>query len=167
MRVNGYGLRDHMRLLAPLFGLLTAVWALRMVIAAAGAPLWLVKIVSVTGATAASVLLAVLLIHVKRFGGYANVVLSSFLLNAWAEILIIAAILFSVLTGTENVYTSVEFSIPGDDPLHLKHMMGHLTFGIGMASLFGAGVGCLLLWLLRTLVPVRRPGAGVGSRATG
>jgi hypothetical protein len=167
MRINGYGLRDHIRLLAPLFGLLTAVWALRMVLATAGAPLWLVEIVSVTGATAASVLLAVLLMYVKRFGGYANVVLASFLLNTWAEILIIAAILFSVWTGTENVYTAPEFSIPGDDTLHLKHIYGHLTFGIGMASLFGAGVGCLLLWLLRTLVPAKRPGTGVGSRARG
>ncbi len=32
MKISGYGLRDYIRLLGPLFGLIAAVWALRLVL---------------------------------------------------------------------------------------------------------------------------------------
>ena len=155
MKIRGHGVKDHLRLLAPLFGLLTVVWALRMALGACGAPFWCSRIMSVTGASAGCVLLAVVLIHVRRFGSYPNVVMASLLLNIWAQLLIVAAILFAVITKTENIYTHPEFSIPHDDPLHLRHIYGHLTFVIGAETLFGSAVGSLLLWLLRTLVPMR------------
>lgn len=155
MKVGGHSFQDHLRLLSPLFGLVTAVWVLRLVLAAAGAPKGVTSFFSLTAATPISVLLAVLLIHMRRFGSYPNVVLAGILLNTWAELLIIAAIVFSVLTGTENIFTAPEYSFPEDNVYHLRHIYGHLTFGIGVSSLLGAGVGCLLLWLLRKMVPVR------------
>lgn len=154
MRIVGQRLRDHIRLLVPLFALLTAIWVLRLLSAALNPPGWLLSILSVTVASSLCVMLAVLLIHVRQFGGYTNVVLSSLLINAWAEILIILAIFFSVLTGIENVFTRPEFSLPADDPHHLRHIYGHLTFGVGLGTLSGAAVGCLLLWLLRLLMPI-------------
>ncbi len=153
MNIGGYGLRDHLKLLGPLFGLIAAVWLLRWVLDAAGAPPRVVVVLSVTGATSLSMLVAVGLMHARRFGSYLNVVVVSFLLLTWEQILIIAAIVFAVVSGIENVYTAPEFSIPGDDRYHLRHIVGHLTFGIGAGTLFGAATGCLLLWLLRKLVP--------------
>ena len=154
MRIVGRRLRDHIRLLAPMFALLTAIWFLRLLSAALNPPSWLLRIFSVTVASSFCVMLAVLLIHVRRFGGYTNVVLSSLLINVWAEVLIILAIIFSILTGTENVFTRPEYSLRVDDPNHLRHIYGHLTFGIGLGTLSGSAVGCLLLWLLRLLMPL-------------
>lgn len=153
MRINGHALREHFRLFAPLFILIAAVWALRLILSAAGSPEWLTRMVSVTAATSAAVLLAALVVHVRRFGSYANVVVASLLLNAWAEILITLAILVSVLTGTVNVYSAPEYSFPSNDPHHLRHMYAHLTFGVGVGALVGSGVGCLMLWLLRRISP--------------
>jgi hypothetical protein len=155
MKIGGHGMQEHIRLLVPLFVFIAAVWLLRMILAAAESPMWLVTMISVTTATAVAILLAVVLIHHRNFGGYPNVVASSFLLNIWAQILIIGAIAFAVLTETENIYTLPQFSVPGHDPLHLNHMYGQLTFGIGTGTLAGAAGGCLLLWLLRRLVPYR------------
>lgn len=155
MKIGGHGLREHIRLMAPLFVFVAAIWLLRLILAAAQSPMWLVTMVSVTTATAAAILLAVVQIHLRNFGGYPNVVVASFLLNIWAQILIIGAIAFAVLTGTVNVYTLPRFSVPGYDPLHLNHMYGQLTFGVGTGTLAGAAGGCLLLWLLRRLVPYR------------
>jgi len=155
MRVGGHPMREHVRLLLPLFAFLMVVWLLRLRLAAAGASLSVSRLFSVTTASAVAVFLAVLLIHFHRFGGYTNVVTTSLLLNAWSQILIVIAILFAVVTGTENVYTLPEFSAPGDDPMHLRHIFGHLTFMVGLGTLFGAGVGCLMLWFLRLMVPVR------------
>src|SRR5437867_7906653 len=153
MKVCGYRLRDHIRLLVPLFALLTGVWALRLILAAAGAPIGLTRYASLTVMGPAVVLLAALLMHERRFGSYTNVVLASFLLNAWAQLLIVAAITFTVVSGKQNIYTAPEFSIPTHDPSHVRHILGHLTFLIGFGTLVGAAEGCLLLWLLRKLTP--------------
>ena len=151
MKICGHGLGDHLRLLVPLFGLITAVWALRMVLYAADAPHFVMHWCSVTIAGAASVLLAVFLIYGRRFGSYPNVVLAAFLIVCCQQLLIIAAIAFATLTGTHSVYTDPEFA--GRFP-PLAHILGHLTFGLGLGTLFGSAMGCLLLWLLRKLVPL-------------
>jgi hypothetical protein len=141
--------------MAPLFGLITLVWALRWAFDAAGFPHGLVRAFSVTGATSLSLLIAVWLIHTRGFGSYPNVIFASLLLTIWAQVIIVLAICFSVLSKIENVFTEPEFSIGSEDPYHVRHIVGHLTFGIGAGMLFGAATGCLMLWLLRVLVPAR------------
>jgi len=155
MKICGRGLRDHIRLLGPLFGLITLVWALRWAFDAAGFPHGLVRAFSVTVATSLALLIAVWLIHTRGFGSYPNVILASLLLTAWSQLIIVLAICFSVFSKIENVFTEPEFSIQGEDPFHVRHVLGHLTFGIGAGMLFGAATGCLMLWLLRTIVPAR------------
>jgi hypothetical protein len=152
MKICGRGLRDHIRLLAPLFGFITVVWALRWALDANEVSPGLVRVFSVTGATSLSVLIAVWLIHTRGFGSYPNVVVASLLLTVFEQVLIVAAIAFSVVSKIENVFTRPEFSRP-DDPHHVKHIVGQLTFGIGAGILLGTATGCLMLWLLRRLVP--------------
>jgi len=152
MTICGRGLRDHIRLLAPLFGFIAIVWAVRWALDAAGLAHGVVRYFTVTGATSLSVLIAVWMIYTRRFGSYPNVVMASLLLSVFEQMLIILAIAFSVLSGIQNVFTEPEFSMP-DDPHHIKHIIGHLTFGIGAGMLFGAATGCLMLWLIRMLVP--------------
>ena len=155
MNVCGRSIRDHIRMLAPLFGLITIVWALRWGLDQAGFSHGLVRAFSVTGATSLAILIAVWLIHRRGFGSYPNVVVASLLLVVFSQLIIVVAIAFSVMTKTENVFTEPEFSIVGDDPFHVRHIIGHMTFGVGAGMLFGAATGCLMLWLLRTLVPTR------------
>lgn len=146
-------LRDHIRLLLPIFGFIAGVWLLRWVIDAAGTPWFITRLVSVTVASAASILLAVLLIHSKRFGSYASVVIASLFINVWAEGLISLAILVTILTGKINIYSAPQYS---EMQGHFEHLRAHLTFGIAIGTLEDSAVGCLLLWLLRTLVPDMR-----------
>jgi hypothetical protein len=153
MNIGGHGLKDHLRLLAPVFGLIAAVWVLRMVLDFAGAPRMVTHWTSVTLAGAVSLLVAVLLIPFKRFGGYANVVFSVFLLMLWQNFLIVLAIAFSAFTGLQTIYTAPEY---GGSLSPARHIVGHLTFGLGIFTLFGAGMDCLLLWILRLLVPVAK-----------
>jgi hypothetical protein len=150
MKIGGHGLGDHMRLLAPVFGFIAAVWALRIVLDAAGAPAGVVRVFSVTVAGAAAVLMAALLIHVRHFGSYPNVVLAALLLECCAQLLIIAAIAFSTMTGIRTIFAAPEYSFSMSPS---RHILGHLTFGVGIGTLFGAGMGCLFLWMLRKFVP--------------
>ena len=151
MKIGGQRLRDHLRLLWPLFGFIAAVWSLRMVLYAAGAPHLVMRWCSVTVAGAASVMLAVFLIHVRRFGSYPNVVLVAFLIVCWQQLLIVAAIAFSIFTRTHNVFMDPEFA---GHFTPIANILAHLTFGLGVGTLFGSAMGCLLLWLLRKLVPL-------------
>jgi hypothetical protein len=152
MNMCGRGLWDHIRLLARLFGFIAVVWALRWALDAAGFSHGLVRAFSVTGATSLAILIAVWLIHTRGFGSYPNVVLASLLLVVFEQMLIVGAIGFAVVSKTENVFTKPEYSMP-DDPYHVRHMLGQLTFGIGAGMLLGTATGCLMLWLLRRLVP--------------
>ena len=160
MRIGEHPVREHVRLLAPALVLVAGVWLLRLIIGAAGTPISLTKIVSVTVATTMSVLLTVILIHARRFGGYTNVVVASLLINLWSQLLIILSIVFSIVTRIENVYTAPEFSLPGTYENQWAHIHGHLTFGVGVGSLVGAAEGCLLLWLLRRLLPPEKLNPG-------
>ena len=49
---------------------------------------------------------AVWLIHTRAFGSYPNVVVASLLLVVFEQLLIIAAIGFSVISKIENVFTT-------------------------------------------------------------
>ena len=149
MKIDGHGLRDYFRLLAPLFALIAAVWALRIVVYAAGVRGPALHVISVTLAGRLSILLAVIIIHRRRFGGYTSVIASVFLLSCWEQLVISAAILFTVLTGIFNVYSAPHYTF-GETPA--VHMLGHLTVGIGSGALLGAAMGCLLLLILRKLV---------------
>ncbi len=154
MKICGHGLRDHLRLLAPSFGLIAAVFILRLVLDAAGAPSGLVRVCSVTVAGAVAILVAVLLIHNRRFGDYPNVVVAALLLVGWQQLLISGAIAFFAFTGIQNIYSAPEYSGGVVDPW--RHIAGHLTFVLGFGELVGAAMGCLLLWMLRRLVPVEQ-----------
>jgi hypothetical protein len=151
MKIYEHGLRDHIRLLAPLFGFIAAVWALRLVLGVASAPEIALRWISVTLAGAFAIILAVLLIHSRRFGGYPNVVLAAFLLEAFAHLLISAAIAFYAVTGIPNIYTTPEYA---HQMTPTNHILAHLTLGIGSGTLFGSAMGCFLLFLLRKLLPV-------------
>jgi hypothetical protein len=164
MKIGGHPLRQHLRLLSPLFVLLAGVWALRWIIGSLNTPGWLFHVISLTLFAPVAVLLAVLMLHVKRFGGYASVVVCSLLLNAWTETLIVLAIVFSVLTGIPNIYTAPAYSPSNAGPYHLNHIRGHLTYGIGISTLAGAAMGCLLLFLLRKLAPVESASADGSAR---
>ena len=85
MNIGGYGVREHIKLLAPAWGLIAAVWLLRWVLDALGAPRMLVVALSVSGATALAILIAVGLFLFRSFGGYSSVLLASFLIVVWAH----------------------------------------------------------------------------------
>ena len=151
MKIGEHSLRDHLRLLAPLFGLITAVWVLRIVLNLAGAPMPVVRVFSVGLAGSISVLGAAFLIHFKRFGSYSNVVVSAFLLVFYAQLLVALAIAFAALTRTENVFAAAEFSFR---MTYAQHIASHLTVILGLQSIMAAAMACLILWMLRWLVPV-------------
>ncbi len=152
MRFSGKTMKEHIQLLTPLFGIIAAVWALRFFFGQVGAPDWLIRLFSVTLIVPVSIILMTLLIRMKRFGGYPSVIVGAFLLVVWSQFLIVAAILLSVFGGVDNIFTAPQFS-PENDPNHMRHIVGHLTFGVGWLTLLSSLMGCVLLFMLRRTHP--------------
>ena len=163
MRISGRALREYVQLLGPLLGLVAGVWAVRLILSLLGAPVGLVRVFSVTVMSAVCILLAVLLIHVRRFGGYYSVIVSVFLLTFWSQLLIIAAIALTLFTGTGNIFTAPEYS-GGRNVSAVAHILGHLTFGVGLGTLFGSAMGCVLFWMIRRVAPLQSQAPGVRRR---
>ncbi len=141
-----------LRTLAPLMMIVAAVWALRLILHEVAAPAMLVRFLSVSGVVPVAILLASMLIHLRELGGYTAVAVASFALAAVGELLIVAAIVFSLATGWINVFSEPEFSFPGGDPFQLIHITSHLI-RIPLVGLLGMGMGSLILWLMRRVVP--------------
>lgn len=152
MQISNHTLSEHVRLLSPLFLLVACVWLLRIILDAGEVPAGVIALFSVTVSVAISVVLAAIIIHVREFGGYGSVILSAILLVTWGQLLIVLAIIFSVFTGIPTVYTDPRYSLRSD-PLHIHHVVGHLTIGIGSGILVGSLMGCFLLYFLRTYGP--------------
>lgn len=153
MRISGRSLGEHFRLSLPYIGIVSTVWALRFLTDALGAPLAAVQVISVTVSVGICLILLVVQIHLRRFGGYGSVFLFSLILNAWAQILICSSVAFAWLTGTSNIFTVSKFLMSKTDlPMHIY---GQLTFALGYLTLVAAAAGCLTLFLLRLVLPQR------------
>ena len=155
MTISGRSLGDHFRLSLACLGILTAVWALRLLAGAVEIPFSAVRLISVTLGVEICLVLLVVQIHLRHFGGYASVFLCSLILNAWAQMLICSAVGFAWLTGTSNIFTHPAFLMTRPDPNLLLHIYGQLTFVLGYMTLVAACTGCLLLCLLRFVLPHR------------
>lgn len=152
MKVNGRTLSEHLRLLKPFFWVLALVWALRYVVALAGGPTWLVRSFSLIFLAPILIAVMVLVVHIRRFGGYSNVIVATFLLTFFVHLLIASGILLTETMGIERVMRpSVRHAPPT-----LTHAIGHLTFGLGMGTILGAALASILLFVLRMVVPKDR-----------
>jgi hypothetical protein len=153
MNIEGHSLREYLHLTFPAFGLILAVWMLRLVLAAAGAPLNIVRLFSVSVASAVAMVLAVLLLHLHHAGGYLGAFVCSYVLGIWAQLLLVSAIIFTIVSGIPTIYSAPEFTPPAWS--QWRHVLSHLFFGFVVGAVFSFVLSALLLWMFRRLVPVK------------
>lgn len=153
MNIEGHSLREYLRLTSPAFGLILAVWLLRLVLAAADVPINIVRLFSVSVASAVAMVMAVLLLHLHRAGGYLSAFACSYVLGIWAQLLLVCAIVFSIITGIPTIYCAPEFTPPSWSQWH--HVLSHIFFGVVVGAVFSLILSSLLLWMFRRLIPVK------------
>lgn len=145
-----------LKMMGPFLLIIAAVWLLRLLLAEVEAvPRGLLRFLSVSAVTPLCVVVAASIIHFRRLGGFTAVVITAFVLVAWAEVLVSSALFVTWATGWENTYSLPRFS-PQPHTDYWRHILGHLTFGIGFGALFGALMGGVVLVLLRWIAPVPR-----------
>lgn len=152
MKIEGHTLREYLRLTSPAFGLVLAVWLLRLVLAAAGVPINIVRLFSVSVASAVAMVMAVLLLHLHRSGGYLSAFVCSYILEIWTQLLVVAAIAFTILTGISNIFSEPEFTPRSGNQVH--HILSHLFFGVVVGAVFSVIISSTMLWIFRRLIPM-------------
>ena len=148
----GKPLSDYIAFQKPLLILITAVWALRFVLALAGVPVTIDRFVSVTGVLLLAALYNGWAVGHKGFGGFKELYGTALLLGVFSQALIALAILVGMATGRDNVYTIPEFYPPSQGgmpmPVDGKNIMHVLAHVVGA----GAIAFPILMWLLGSVV---------------
>jgi hypothetical protein len=94
-------------------------------------------------------------IHTGGFGSYQQLLPIYVLQSLTAQVIIVPAIVLSIFTGSDNIYSVPEFSF-GTDGKTWSHVGAHLLVGTTAGSLVGWLVGCLILFVTRRIAPKDR-----------
>jgi hypothetical protein len=94
-------------------------------------------------------------VHTTGFGSYKQLLVIFVLLNFSTQIISIAGIVISILSETNNIFSSPEFAFGGDGKTWL-HVAAHLFVGIPVGSLVPWLFGSLILTVARKASRVPR-----------
>jgi hypothetical protein len=90
-------------------------------------------------------------VHTTGFGSYKQLLVICVLLNLSTQVISIAAILLAALSGTQNIFSSPDFSF-GVTPW--LHAASHVLIGVPAGSLVGWLIGSLVLAVTKRVARV-------------
>ena len=148
MKIFGKTFGEYVRFQKTFLILILAVGLARLTLSLASVPTSTVRWLSMTVVLHAGVIYAG--IKAPRAGfGYRHllpvVVLQAALVNG----ITIVGILIAITTGQDNIFTSPEFSPPGDEGRGAFHVFGHVAFGTGIGSLISWAISSLVLCITK------------------
>jgi hypothetical protein len=142
MKIFGKSFSDYLIFERGFLILIVAVGLTKLVLSFLGVPNSALKFLSLTVLLLAGMLYYSVRVHTSRFGDYKQLLPVLALQVIAAQSLIVAGIVFAILTGHDNIFTIREFA-PGKTNATWGHAASHV-----MAMI----VFPLFLWLLGSLV---------------
>ena len=139
--IFGKRVSDYVRFQRALLILTLVVGVLRLVLSLAGVPNSTARFLSMTVVLLASALFYGVRVHTTGFGSYRHLLPLLEIQWALATAIVIAAILISAASGTENIFSAPEYGGTLSVPAHIG---GHLLFGLVL--------GPLVTWAIASLV---------------
>jgi hypothetical protein len=137
-------------ILVPLVGII------RLGLSLQGMPNHTVQWFSMTAVAFIGVIYFAIRVHTTGFGSYKQLLVLIALQNLASQVISIAGILISILTGMGNIFSAPEFSFGGGN--QWLHLAAHLLIGTTVGSLFPWAIGSLILFITRKVsgpVPAR------------
>jgi hypothetical protein len=152
----GKSLSEYVAFQKPILILITAVWALRLVLSIAGVPVAGVQFLSVTGVLVLGALYYGWAVVHKGFGSFKQLYGLNLVQGLFSQTLVALAIVLATVTGQDNVYSIPEFYPPaqGIGVLGLPLPPDGKNFGHAIEHIVVAGaIGFPIIgWLLGSLV---------------
>ena len=132
--------------------LIAIVWAIRLGVSLSGASFSLTRWISINIALLIGLVYCSIAVHTSRFGSYKQLLGLLFIQGAFAHLLIAAAIVLGILTGTDNAYTAPEVS-GGQDGKFWLHVVAHLLLAPVLLSLVNWLIGSIILFITKRVKP--------------
>jgi len=144
MTIFGKPLSEYVAFSKLFLGLILVVGILRLALSLGGTPNSTAKWFSISAVIWIGVLYYAIRVHTSGFGSYKQLLPIVFLMQAIvAQPIIVAGIVIAIFTGTDNIYSTPEYSFGSDGKTWL-HVGAHL--------LLGTTIGSLVFWLVGSVI---------------
>jgi hypothetical protein len=147
MKIFGRAYGEYLRFQWFFLAATLLVGLVRLGLSLAGVPNASARWFSVTAVNLAAILYYSVAVHVRGFGGYRQLLVFVFNQCLAANVVIVSGIVVAIATGTDNIFSSPEYSAGGDGRTW-AHVIGH-AIAVVVASLVFWAVGSLVLWITR------------------
>jgi hypothetical protein len=154
MTIFGRPLSDYIAFCKPFLILVPLVGIVRLVLSLSGTPNATAMFFSMTALVWLAVVYYSIRIHTTAFGSYKQLLVICALLNLTTQVVSIAGILISIITGKANIFTAPEFTFGVGS--QWAHVAAHVFIGSIAGSLVPWAVGSLILAITRKASPVPR-----------
>lgn len=160
MTIFGKPLSEYVGFSKLFLGLILMVGIARLALSLGGVPNSTVKWFSISAVIWIGVLYYAIRVHTTGFGSYKQLLPIVFLMQAVvAQPVIVAGIVIAIFTGTDNIYSTPEYSFGSDGKTWL-HVGAHLLLGTTIGTLIFWLVGCVIMFATKKLA------RGKDTRAT-
>ena len=152
MTVFGRPLSQYITFCKPFLILIPLVGITRLALSLSGTPNETARWFSMTALVWIAVVYYSIRIHTSGFGSYKQLLVVCALLNLTTQVVSIAGILISIVTGTDNIFTAPEFSFAVSS--QWAHVAAHVFIGTTAGSLVPWIIGSLILLIARKTAPL-------------
>lgn len=152
MKIFGKTLSEYVAFSKAFLILIVLVGIVRLALSLAGIPNSTTKWFSITAMASIGILYFAIRTHTSGFGSYKQLLPLYVLQSVVAMVIIVAAIVLAISTGTDNIYSAPEYSGGGDGKTWF-HAGAHVVFGVVIGPLGSWLVGCLVMFATKKLVP--------------
>src|SRR5688572_4645036 len=151
MTIFGKPLSEYVAFSKLFLGLILVVGILRLALSLGGTPNSTAKWFSISAVIWIGVLYYAIRVHTSGFGSYKQLLPIVFLMQAIvAQPIIVAGIVIAIFTGTDNIYSTPEYSFGSDGKTWL-HVGAHLLLGTTIGTLVFWLVGCVIMFATKKL----------------
>jgi hypothetical protein len=141
MTIFGKPLSEYVQFSKLFVVLVPIVGIVRLALSLSGESNSMVKWISVTVFVWIGVVYYSVRVHTARFGGYQQLLVICAILNVLGQVVIVAGIVLSALTGTANIYSAPEYGGTLNPWIHA-----------GLHLVVATTLGSLVPWLLGSLI---------------
>jgi hypothetical protein len=165
MTIFGKSLSEYVRFLRPILGLILLVGVVRLALSLAGVSNSVVKYFSITAVLLIGLVVYSIGVHTKSFGGYKHLLVLIGIQSLVAQAFSAAAVVLAIITGQDNIFSIPEYS-GGADGKTWGHAGAHLVLATLILTLVGWGIGSLILYITRKVMPRGQAPAPKGKART-
>jgi hypothetical protein len=155
MTIFNRRLSEYVAFCGPFLILIAAMGVTRLALTLAGLPNGTVKWFSINAVLWIGVLYYAVRIHTSGFGSYKQLLVICALQNLVEQAVVVSGIILAIVTGTNNIYSTPEYSFGANAWVHLA---AHLTIGLIAGTLMPWLIGSAILAITRRVSPTA-PGA--------